>query len=155
MSSSSHDAGATCAGSSEAQRQDAADDEPRQLELPNARMPTPFDQSTFNIFLNQGLVRCEICLRAKPPLQTGQLARYRTCGRSTRDSVAWHAAHPLRPRGDTIWKCVECSLGIDNDHLNWQERITSFGEARGRIYTSESNATADFYRPREADTELD
>ena len=144
MSSTSHDAGATGACSSEAQRQNAADDEPRRLELPNARQPTPSDLSAFNLYTQQGLIRCEVCLRVKPQYQTGLLSQYRTFGRAARESVAWHASHPTEPRGETIWKCIECSLGIDSDHANWQEHIVAFGKARGKIFTSEPNPTPDF-----------
>ena len=130
MLSTSHDARATGAGSSETQRQNVADDEPQQLQLPDARMPVSRDLSAFALYLEQGLIKCEVCLRIKPPFQTGQLEQYRTFGRTAIQSVAWHAAHPERPRGATIWKCVECSLAIDNDHNNWQDRITSFGKAK-------------------------
>ena len=155
MPSTSHDARATGACSRETQRQNAVDDEPRQLQLPDARMPVPLDLSAFDLYVEQGLIRCEVCLRIKPQHQTGQLAQYRTFGRTAVQSVAWHASHPERPRGATVWKCVECSLAIDNDHSNWQERIISYGKARGRIYTSIPNQPAEFYRPREADKSLD
>ena len=155
MSSTSHDARATGAGSSETQRQNAVDDEPRQLQLPDARMPVPLDLSAFDLYVEQGLIRCEVCLRIKPQHQTGQLAQYRTFGRTAVQSVAWHASHPERPRGATVWKCVECSLAIDNDHLNWQERIALFGKAKGQTYTSVPNQSAEFYLPRAADTTLD
>ena len=57
MSSTSHDARATGAGSSETQRQNAVDDEPRQLQLPDARMPVPLDLSAFDLYVEQGLIR--------------------------------------------------------------------------------------------------
>ena len=155
MSSTSHDACATGASSSETQRQNAVDDEPRQLHLPDARMPGPHDLSAFNLYVEQGLIRCEVCLRVKPQYQTGQLAQHRTFGRTAVQSVAWHASNPERPRGATVWKCVECSLAIDTDHSNWQERIMLFGKAMGQIYTAVPNPPSEFYRPREADTTFD
>ena len=146
MPSTSHDAHATGAGSSATQRQNAVDDEPRQLQLPDARMPGPLDLSAVDLYVEQGLIRCEVCLRIKPQHQTGQLAQYRTFGRTAIQSVAWHASSPDQPRGATVWKCVECSLAIDTDHSNWQERITSFGRAKGQIYTSVPNQPAEFFR---------
>ena len=154
MLPSSHDVFVTGA-SSETQTQSVADDKSRQLQLPDARMPVLLDPSAFDFYAEQGLIRCEACLQIKPQHQTGQLAQYRTVGRTAVQSVAWHAAHPERPRGATVWTCVECSLAIDTDHSNWQERIISFGKAKGQIYTSVPNHPAEFYRPREADTSLD
>ena len=155
MSSSPHGTRATGASSSETQRQNAVDDEPRQLQLPDARMPVPLDLSAFDLYVEQGLIICEVCLRIKPQHQTGQLAQYRTFGRTAVQSVAWHASNPERPRGATVWECVECSSAIDTDHSNWQERIMRFGKAKGQTYTSVPNQPAEFYRPREADATLD
>ena len=146
MLSTSHDTSATGASSSETQRRNAADDESRQLQLPDAQMPVPLDLSAFNLYLEQGLIRCEICLRTKTQQHFSRKATI---------SLEWHANHPWRARGSTIWKCIECSMAIDNDHRNWQEHISLFGEARGYVYTSVPNQPAEFYLPREADTLLD
>ena len=155
MPSTSHDACATGASSSETQRQDAADDKPRQLHLPDARMPGPLELSAFDLYTKHRLIRCEVCLRIKPPRQTGELAQHRSFGSATHQSVAWHAANPDQPRGSTVWKCVECSMAIDTDHTNWQERFALFGRARGQTYTTTPIQPAKFYRPHEADTKLD
>ena len=155
MSSSSHDANATGTGSGETQGQNVANDEPQRLQLPDTQVPVYQDMSAFDLYVEHGLIRCEVCLRIKPRQQTGELAQYRTFGRTAAESFAWHAFHPEFPRGTTIWKCVECSLAIDTEHRNWQERIVLFGKAKGRVYTSVPDPAAEFHWPREADRPLD
>ena len=155
MSAPSHDTSATGASSSDAQRQDVADDRPRQLQLPTARLPGPRALSAFDLYYSKRLIMCEVCLRIKPQHQTGQLEQYHTFGRKAIQSLAWHADNPDQPRGSTVWQCVECSITIDNDHVNWQERIAFFGHARGQLYTAIPIQPPEFYQPREADTPLE
>ena len=144
MLPTSHDGRAPGASSGEAQEEHASDDKSR-------------DGIARALFRTTGRIQCEVCLRVKPMLHSDpQLRQYgRTFGRATIQSVAWRTNYPDEPRGSTIWKCVECSLAIDSDHSNWQERIALFGKARGQIYSSAPNQPAEFHRPRDADTAQD
>ena len=71
-----------------------------------------------------------------------------TFGISAVESLVWHLSFPEAPRGTTIWTCVECSIAIDTEHRNWQERILFY---KGRSYTSTPDPTSEFHWPREAD----
>ena len=139
MLPTSHDGRASDASSGEARKEHAYDDKSR-YEAAHAR------------FRNTGLIQCEVCLRVKPEFQTEPLRQYRTFGRTALQSVAWHTRNPGQPRGSTIWKCVECSLAVGNDHGNWPERISLFGKAKGQIYTSVPDQPPEFYLPRDVDT---
>ena len=150
MLPTSHDGRASDASSGEARKEHASDDKSRD-EAAHADEGILLRRTEVR-FRDTGLIQCEVCLRVKPEFQTEPLRQYRTFGRSALQSVAWHTRNPGQPRGSTIWKCVECSLAIDNDHGNWQERISSFGRAKGRIYTSVPEQPPEFYLPRDVDT---
>ena len=66
MSSTSYGANATGTGSGETQGQDAVNDELQRLQLPDTQAPLYPDKSAFDVYVEHGLIRCEICLRFKP-----------------------------------------------------------------------------------------
>ena len=148
MSSTSLDADATGTCSGEIQEQDDTCGEPQWLQLPDGQLPVYPNMSAFDLYSQHRLIKCETCLRVKPRQQTGELAQYATFGISAVESLVWHLSFPEAPRGTTIWKCVECSIAIDTEHRNWQERILFY---KGRSYTSTPDPTSEFHWPREAD----
>ena len=152
MPSTSHDTDATGTSSGETQGHDDSNDEPQWLQLPDGKVPVYPNMSALDLYDKHGLIKCETCLRVKPLRQTGELTQYATFGRSATRSFVWHLFRPGAPRERTIWTCVECSLAIDTEHSNWQERIISY---KGHKYTSTPEPTSEFHWPREADRTLD
>ena len=148
LSSKSRDTDATGTCSGEAKEHDDIGDEPQWLRLPDGQVPVYPNMSAFDLYNQHRLIKCETCLRVKPRQQTGELAQYATFGISAVESLVWHLSSPEAPRGTTIWKCVECSIAIDTEHRNWQERITFH---TGRQCTSTPGPTSEFHWPREAD----
>ena len=147
MSSTTDDADTTSVRSGETQERDDTYLEPQWLQLPGRLLPVHPNDSPLDLYDNHGLIKCEICLRIKPRQQTGELAQYATFGVQATKSFVWHLAYPEAPRGTTIWKCIECSMAIDTEHRNWQER---FLFCTGRQYTSIPDPTSEFHWPREA-----
>ena len=147
MPSMSDDTGTT--GTCRGKTQDCDDTcyEPQWLRLPDRLLPVHPNDSPLDLYDNHGLIKCEICLRIKPRQQTGELAQYATFGVQATKSFVWHLAFPEAPRGTTIWKCIECSMDIDTEHRNWQERFFFY---KGPKCTSTPEPTAEFHWPREA-----
>ena len=143
MSTVPHDPSTGGASGGEAEEQEAVDDQPQFL-----RMPGPWEWAAFDLYDQSRQIRCEVCLRIKQRYQTGELERHSSFGTAVHRSISWHKRHPNEPRGDTIWKCIECSMAIDTEITNGQSRFARRG-------TSTSIQPSYFHRAHEADMAMD